>query len=212
MPKMSPGKTVNGPKPVPITERLATLMDVFSPWDGITLTYKHFAAEIGEPVTVAALKKWASRKKFPADAARTIVAKARERGLSGVTLEWVLWGEGPTPQRTSAKALPAEPVARPAKPAPDDPRELAVQIAEALKADLGHNEFGQWSSTEVQHTVLWSLKDLARRLWVLRFAMGETFKLTDEWAAQVGLPFRPPQLPAGGTEGITQGMKETPRV
>jgi hypothetical protein len=212
MTKLSPRKAESGPKAVPITERLAILMDVFSPWDGIALTYKHFAAEIGEPVTVAAMKKWASRKKFPADVARTIVAKAKERGLSGVTLEWVLWGEGPGPQRTRAKALPAEPAPQPAKAAPQDHRQLAVQIAEALKADLGHNEFGQWSSTEVQHTVLWSLKDLARRLWVLRFAMGETFKLTDEWAARVGLPVRPPEPPGGKADAVTEGMEEAQQV
>ena len=61
-----------------------------------------------------------------------------------------------------------------------------------MQADLSHNEFGQWSSVEVQHTVLWALKDLARRLRVLRFDMGKTFELTDEWAGQIGLPVRPP--------------------
>jgi len=44
----------------------------------------------------------------------------------------------------------------------------------------------------VQHTVLWALKDLARRLRVLRFDMGKTFELTDEWAGTIGLPVRPP--------------------
>src|SRR2546428_12750986 len=70
---------------------------------------------------------------------------------------------------------------------------FAVRIANALQADLSHNEFGQWSSVEVQHTVIWALKDLARRLWVLRFDMGKTFELTDEWAARIGLPVRPPE-------------------
>ncbi|HUL02220.1 MAG TPA: hypothetical protein VLV16_03190 [Gemmatimonadales bacterium] len=72
---------------------------------------------------------------------------------------------------------------------------MAEQIAEVLEADLSHNEFGQWSDLEVQHTLLWALKDLARRLWVLRFSMGETFKLTDEWAAKVGLPVRQAEPP-----------------
>ena len=48
----------------------------------------------------------------------------------------------------------------------------------------------------MQHTVIWALKDLARRLWVLRFDMGKTFELTDEWAGKVGLPVRPPDAPS----------------
>ena len=70
---------------------------------------------------------------------------------------------------------------------------LAAGIGEALQADLSHNEFGQWSSMEVQHTVIWALKDLARRLRVLGFDMGQTFELTDEWAGRTGLPVRPPE-------------------
>ncbi|HYS60144.1 MAG TPA: hypothetical protein VEM27_06115, partial [Gemmatimonadales bacterium] len=58
------------------------------------------------------------------------------------------------------------------------------------QADLSHNEFGQWSSIEVQRTVLWGLKDLARRLRTLHFDMGKTFELTDEWAGNIGLPVR----------------------
>ena len=69
--------------------------------------------------------------------------------------------------------------------------EFATRIAAALRADLGHNEFGQWSSPEVQHTVIWALKDLARRLRALQFDMGETFGLTDGWAGEIGLPVRP---------------------
>jgi len=69
--------------------------------------------------------------------------------------------------------------------------EFATRIAAALQADLGHNEFGQWSSPEVQHTVIWALKDLARRLRALQFDMGETFELTDGWAGEIGLPVRP---------------------
>ncbi|HMJ58015.1 MAG TPA: hypothetical protein VK467_02695, partial [Gemmatimonadales bacterium] len=65
-----------------------------------------------------------------------------------------------------------------------------AQVGEALEADLSHNEFGQWSSIEAQHTVIWALKDLARRLRVLNFDMGQTFDLTDEWAQHVGLPVR----------------------
>ena len=188
----------------PIADRLPILLDVFSPWDGISLTYRQFAAEIGAPVTEAAVKKWPQRKKFPADIARLIVAKAQERGLVDVTLEWVLWGDGPTPQkapnatrnRLTEQPLPVgggkdQSMDIPA--APQEPHgQFAVRIAGALQADLSHNELGQWSSPEVQHTVIWALKDLARRLWVLRFSMGETFKLTDSWAAKVGLPVRPP--------------------
>ena len=68
--------------------------------------------------------------------------------------------------------------------------QFAAQVGEALEADLSHNEFGQWSSIEAQHTVIWALKDLARRLRVLNFDMGKTFDLTDEWAAHIGLPVR----------------------
>jgi len=66
-------------------------------------------------------------------------------------------------------------------------------VGDALQVDLSHNEFGQWSSLEAQHTVIWALKDLARRLRVLHFDMGRTFELTDEWAGQVGLPVRRPK-------------------
>jgi len=188
----------------PTAERLAILLDVFSPWQGISLTYRQFAAELGAPVTEAAVKKWPQRKKFPADVARLIVTRAHERGLFGITLEWVLWGDGKRPRKaphgtrhrsetdgSSSAGSPEQGIRLPAA-APQEPRgQFAARIAEALHADLSHNEFGQWSSVEVQHTVIWALKDLARRLWVLRFNMGETFKLTDEWAGTIGLPVRP---------------------
>jgi len=179
-------------------ERLATLLDAFSPWNGISLTYRQFAAEIGKPVTESAVKKWPQRKKFPADIARLIVTKASERGVSGVTLEWLLWGEGPGPQK--APDAPANrAIGEQSPPAADLPTalaephgRLAARIAAGLRADLSHNEFGQWSSVEVQRTVIWALKDLARRLRVLRFDMGNTFELTDQWAGETGLPVRPP--------------------
>ena len=180
-----------------ITERLAILLRVFSPWEAISLTYRQFAAELGKPVTPVTIKKWPRRQKFPADAARLIVAKARARGLVGVTLEWVLWGEGPVPQRGGGpKPAPNSPTieqreAPPAAAAQDHPHgQFAGQVGAALEADLSHNEFGQWSSVEAQHTVIWALKDLARRLRVLNFDMGKTFELTDEWAGHVGLPVR----------------------
>lgn len=140
------------------------------------------------------IKKWPPRKRFPADAARLIVAKARARGLVGVTLEWVLWGEGSKPQR-GPKAVPNRPAAQEPTPAPETAAHghFAGQVGEALEADLSHNEFGQWSSIEAQHTVIWALKDLARRLRVLQFDMGKTFDLTDKWAGHVGLPVRPPE-------------------
>jgi hypothetical protein len=190
-------KNRNGDKKGPLAERLAVLLDIFSPWDGISLTYRQFAAELGAPVSEAAIKKWPQRRKFPADIARLIVKKAAERGLSGVTLEWLLWGEEPAPRRTK-RATPSPSAERPAQPvqpaerAKDSHGQYAARIARALAADLSHNELGQWSSLEVQHTVIWALKDLARRLWVLRFNMGETFELTDDWAGKIGLPVRPP--------------------
>src|SRR3989454_7524660 len=88
----------------PVAERLTILLDVFSPWEGISLTYRQFAAEIGPPVTEAAVKKWPQRKKFPAEIARQIVTKATDRGLAGVTLEWVLWGDGTGPQKALTTA------------------------------------------------------------------------------------------------------------
>ncbi|HEX9705003.1 MAG TPA: hypothetical protein VGA20_07120 [Gemmatimonadales bacterium] len=179
-----------------MAERLGILLEIFSPWEGIALTYRQFAAELGKPVTEAAVKKWPRRKTFPADAARLIVTRARERGLIGVTLEWVMWGEGPRPLK-SPKTTP-RPVTEWRGPGSEPPRELhgqlAARIAEALGADLSHNESGQWSSVEVQHTVIWALKDLARRLRVLQFEMGQSFELTDEWAATIGLPVRPKAL------------------
>ena len=213
---MKPVKIGDGAKQGPIAERLAILLDVFSPWERISLTYRQFAAEIGAPVTEAAVKKWPQRKKFPADVARLIVTKAQQRGLVGVTLEWVLWGEGARPQKAPSTAhkrppgersLPAEGAEAQALDLPTATQgphgRFAARIAEALEADLSHNEFGQWSSVEVQHTVTWALKDLARRLRVLGFDMGKTFELTDEWAGKIGLPVRPPEQASeeGGLEG-----------
>jgi hypothetical protein len=164
-------------------ERLAILLAVFSPWEGIALTYRQFAAELGKPVTEAAVKKWPRRKTFPANVARRIVGRAQERGLVGVTLEWVLWGEGPPPRKaTQAPELPGE-EARPQG-------HFATQIGAVLQADLSQNQEGQWASVEVQRTVVWALKDLARRLRVLHFDMDASFDLTDRWAAEIGLPFR----------------------
>lgn len=183
-------KNRTGPKPGPIAERLAILLDAFSPWNGISLTYRQFAAELGPPVTEAAVKKWPRRKKFPADIARLIVTRAQARGVSGVTLEWVLWGEGPGPRGAPNATEP------PREGLPEPHGRLAARIAEALQADLSHNEFGQWSSVEVQRTVTWALKDLARRLRVLRFDMGKTFAVTDAWARKIGLPVRSPERPS----------------
>ncbi len=186
-------KTVKGAIRGPIADRLGVLLEVFSPWERISLTYRQFAAELGPSVTEAAIKKWPQRKKFPAEVARLIVTKARERGLTGVTLEWLLWGDGTGPQKAPKTTLPSPG----GSTAPQEPHgRFAARIAEALEADLSHNEFGQWSSVEVQHTVIWALKDLARRLWVLRFDMGKTFELTDEWAGKVGLPVRPSEAPS----------------
>ena len=183
-------KTVNNSESGPIGERLATLLAVFSPWEGISLTYRQFAAELGKPVTAAAVKKWPQRKHVPADAARLIVLRARDRGIGGVTLEWLLFGDGPGPERERLAGLEAAHVALP--PAGQEPHgRFPAEIAGALQADLSHNELGQWSSIEVQRTVLWALKDLARRLRTLRFDMGKTFELTDEWAGKIGLPVRP---------------------
>ncbi|HKW42015.1 MAG TPA: hypothetical protein VJN39_12265 [Gemmatimonadales bacterium] len=177
----------------PVSERLGRLLDAFSPWGGISLTYRQFAAEIGPPLTEAAIKKWPQRKKFPADVARLIVSRARERNLAGVTLEWVLWGEGPGPdQRRPAETLaPVTAREQPVAATSGPHGQFARRISAALETDLSHNEFGQWSTTEVQRTVLWALKDLARRLRVLQFDMGETFELTDAWAGEIGLPVRP---------------------
>jgi predicted acetyltransferase len=178
----------------PVAQRLARLLDVFSPWEGISLTYRQLAAELGKPVTGAAVKKWPRRKSFPADVARLIVAKAKERGIAGVTLEWVLWGEGVGPQK-DPWMIRQRPVSMTQSSQQEPFGQLAPGIAEALEDDLSHNEYGQWSSVEVQRTVLWALKDLARRLRVLRFGMDKTFALTDQWAGKIGLPVRPGEQP-----------------
>ncbi len=134
-----------------------------------------------------------------------IARKAQDRRISGVTLEWVLWGEGTGPQKAphtapsysrsagqkSAHADAPQAASVPSPTPGESHGHYAARIGAAVQADLGRNEFGQWSSVEVQHTVLWALKDLARRLRVLRFDMGKTFELTDEWAGQIGLPVRP---------------------
>ena len=185
---MAPVKTETGPKRVPLAERLAILLDVFSPWEEISLSYRQFAAALGGTVTESAIKKWPHRKKFPADVARLIVSKAKELGIPEVTLEWVLWGEGVGPTK-GTKKVPLRPSGS-SDEAQAQYRQIVASIARALEVDLGHNDFGQWSSVEVQRTLVWSLKDLARRLWVLRFPMTETFKLTDDWGTRIGLPSR----------------------
>ena len=186
---MSSVKSRKGPELGPVGERLAILLRIFSPWEGISLTYRQFAAELGHPITAAAVKKWPQRKHFPAEAARLIVMRARDRGIGAVTLDWVLFGDGHGPQKEPLAGLASD---RPAFPTHgQEPQgRVPAAIAEALQADLSHNEFGQWSSIEVQRTVLWGLKDLARRLRTLRFDMGKTFELTDEWAGNIGLPVR----------------------
>ena len=193
---MSSVKPRNRPELGPIGERLAILLGVFSPWEGISLTYRQFAAELGKPVTEAAVKKWPQRRHFPAEAARLIVLRARDRGIGGITLEWVLFGDGPGPQRERLAWMETN---REAFPTPgEEPQgRVPAAIAEALQADLSHNEFGQWSSIEVQRTVLWGLKDLARRLRTLHFDMGKTFELTDEWAGNIGLPVRSAEQSSG---------------
>ena len=118
---MSSVKSVKGSKQGPISERLTCLLDAFSPWAGISLTYRQFAAELGPPVTEAAIKKWPQRKKFPADVARLIVARARERGLVGATLEWVLWGDGAGPQKGPREGQATE---RPAAATSQEPHEI----------------------------------------------------------------------------------------
>ncbi len=186
---MSSVKPRNRPELGPIGERLAILLGVFSPWEGISLTYRQFAAELGKPVTAAAVKKWPQRRHFPAEAARLIVLRARDRGIGGITLEWVLFGDGPGPQTERLARLETNREAFPTHGEEPQGR-VPAAVAEALQADLSHNEFGQWSSIEVQRTVLWGLKDLARRLRTLHFDMGKTFELTDEWAGNIGLPVR----------------------
>src|SRR5207249_3388629 len=96
---LAPVKTENGPKRVPLADRLAVLLDVFSPWEGISLSYRQFAAALGGSVTEAAIKKWPHRKKFPADVARLIVTKAKE--LGSLTLAWSgsCGGRGAVPKR-----------------------------------------------------------------------------------------------------------------
>ncbi len=137
---MSSVKAVKGAKQGPVSERLARLLAAFSPWAGISLTYRQFAAELGPPVTDAAIKKWPQRKKFPADVARMIVTRARRRGLDGVTLEWVLWGEGQGPHKgpTEAEAVPRA-AADLAATSQEPHGQFAARIADALLADLSHN-------------------------------------------------------------------------
>ena len=178
------------------------LLDVFSPWEGISLSYRQFAAALAGAVTEAAIKKWPHREKFPADVARLIVTKAKELGIPDVTLEWILWGEGQGPKKGTKKV--------PNQGQQAEHLELAASIAEALRTDLAHNEFAQWSSVEVQRTVIWSLKDLARRLWVLRFPMSETFKLTDDWGTKIGLPSRS-LASAPGSDDFSAAPPATPQ-
>src|SRR3989441_7662756 len=142
---MSSVKSRSGSTMGPIAERLAILLDVFSPWERISLTYRQFAAEIGEPVTEAAVKKWPQRKKLPADAARLIVTKARDRGLMGVTLEWVLWGEGARPQK-APNATPNRPAPRATAPpqgAAEEPQGLDLPTT-----TQGPHEIGRASCRE----------------------------------------------------------------
>src|SRR3989442_14451113 len=146
-PHLSSVKSKNRAKMGPIGERLALLLDVFSPWGSISLTYRQFAAEIGTPVTETAIKKLPQRKKFPADIARVIVTKTRDRGLNGVTLEWLLWGEGPGPEKVP-KTTPTRPEAAEARgldPPPPPAREeapgrFAPPSSDDSQAELSHEQ------------------------------------------------------------------------
>src|SRR5437879_8442280 len=126
MHNLSPFKPEPGPKRVRVADRLYLLMDLFSQWDCISLSYRQFAAALGGGVTEAAIKKWPHRKKFPADVARLIVTKAKELGIPEVTLEWVLWGEGVGPKKGTKK------VPQHASAPHEDPQALYRQLAASI--------------------------------------------------------------------------------
>ena len=87
------------PQAGPAAARLAILRDVLSPWDGISLTYRQLAAELGKPVTEAAVKQHLSRlyDKFavyegkrrvrPANEAMRSRCRHIERSQAGASIE-----------------------------------------------------------------------------------------------------------------------------
>src|SRR5258707_398179 len=73
-------------KPGPIAERLTVLLAAFSPWDSIALTYRQFAAEIGQwsSVEVRRTVTWALK-----DLARRLRVLGFDMGMTfELTDEW----------------------------------------------------------------------------------------------------------------------------
>lgn len=74
-------------------------------------------------------------------------------------------------------------------------REAAARIAKSLDASLRKSEalidVSRPKEIERQRALVWALKDLARQLKRGGYNMDELFDLTDEMAAELGLPPHP---------------------
>ena len=75
------------------------------------------------------------------------------------------------------------------------PLEAAARIAKSLDASLRKSEalidVNRPQELERQRALIWALKDLARQLKRGGYNMDELFDLTDEMAAELGLPPHP---------------------
>lgn len=100
---MSPVKSRRGTE---AGRRLELALALLSEFDGMPLTYKQLAALLGDGATEGAVKKWPFRG-IPERWARKLQRLGRERGVIGLTVEWLVDGTGPDPTRRGG--VPATP-------------------------------------------------------------------------------------------------------
>lgn len=170
--------------------RLDITLELLSEFEGIPLTYKQLAALLGPGATDGAIKKWPVRG-IPLKWARKIAPRGVERGLIGLTIDWLVDGVGIDPYRRG----PAK-VAKPTSSGRGfDMKGAAARIAKSLEAALRKSELvisvGRPKELERQRALVWALKDLARQLKRMGYNMEDLFDLTDELAAEIGLPTHP---------------------
>jgi len=79
-------------------------------------------------------------------------------------------------------------------------KEAAARIAKGLETSLRKSEVvisaNRPMELERQRALVWALKDLARQLKRIGYNMDDMFDLTDEIAAEIGLPPHPPHKEA----------------
>ena len=200
---MPPVKSRTAPEvPVDQTARLRQLLALLSEFQGIPWGPKHLAAWLrgeGHELADSTPKKWPGRG-VPEPWARRIADAALKRGVV-VSASWIRDGKGASPRKGGALPPDGSHVDRSASDRPlvrvSNMKAAARRIAEALEGDLRRSETLidlNRRDVERQRALIWGLKDLARQLHRTGYDMQELFALTDELAAEIGLPPHPPHL------------------